>query len=481
MRVGPVQRQSLISLSSQLGITAVGYLTTIYFAHVLGPAILGLFFLFLAYYGVFDLVGDGGFGGAAVKRISEGSEQGSFFSAFIFLRLALLVFTVGALLLISPYLVDLGNSGLIPWLVLALVVGTGASIVGTGTYGTAKVGVSQVSGFLNIIVKLVVQVAATFLGYAAAGLVGGFIVGMAAGALINFRFLDLPLSRFSMTHIKRLFSFSFWSFLTSGGALVFSYADTILIGYFMTNADVGVYRVAFQLSGAAAFITGALHFVLYPRVSGWHAASDLTTIGTAISRAFTYSLFLAVPVTVGGFILADRLMYFLYGAAFEGGTVTLVILLLVQIANIFMYIETMCLNAMDQPRSAFFVTAIASVLNIGLNVALIPVLGIAGAAIATLLSMALNAALAYRYLDRLVPVRLERRPVFSIAKASAVMGATVLAFRLTIPLTHVAYLITAVVLGGVVYLFILFRFERAIRDEIKEILLTLGMPWPQFM
>jgi len=481
MRVGPVQRQSLISLSSQLGITAIGYLSTIYFAHALGPAILGLFFLFLAYYGVFDIVGDGGFGGAAVKRISEGREQGSFFSAYIILRLALLGFSVGALLLISPYLIDLGSSGLIPWLVLALIIGTGASILGTGTYGTAKVGVSQVSGFFNTIVKIVVQVAATFLGYAAAGLVGGFVVGMAVGALINLRFLDLPLSRFNMTHIKQLFSFSFWSFLTSGGALVFSYADTILIGYFMTNADVGIYRVAFQLSGVAAFITGALHFVLYPRVSRWHASSDLTTISTAISRAFTYSLFLAVPVAVGGFILADRLMYFLYGAAFEGGTVTLVILLLVQIANIFMYLETMCLNAMNQPRTAFLVTAIASVLNIALNVALIQVLGIAGAAIATLLSMALNAALAYRYLDRLVPVRLERTPVFNIAKASAVMGAAVLAFRLMIPITNVVYLVAAVVIGGVVYFFILFRFEHAMRDEIKEIVLTLGIPWPRFM
>ena len=141
---------------------------------------------------------------------------------------------------------------------------------------------------------------------------------------------------------------------------MFAYADTILIGYFMTNTDVGIYRVAFQLTGAAAFITGALHTVLFPRVSGWHAETDLEMISHALARSFTYSLLLAVPVTVGGILLGDRLLYFLYGAAFEGGAIALPILFLVQIANVFMYLETMCLNAMDQPRTSFTVTAIAA-------------------------------------------------------------------------------------------------------------------------
>ena len=70
MRIDPIQRQSLISLASTLGLTAVGFLSTMLFAHTVGPAILGAYFLFVAYFSIFNLIGDGGVGGAAVKRIS---------------------------------------------------------------------------------------------------------------------------------------------------------------------------------------------------------------------------------------------------------------------------------------------------------------------------------------------------------------------------------------------------------------------------
>ena len=62
MAIEPIRRQSLISLANVVGLSAIGYIATMYFAHVLGPAILGSYYLFLSYYGVFALIGDGGIG-----------------------------------------------------------------------------------------------------------------------------------------------------------------------------------------------------------------------------------------------------------------------------------------------------------------------------------------------------------------------------------------------------------------------------------
>jgi O-antigen/teichoic acid export membrane protein len=478
MQIGPVQRQSLISFFSLIGLTIIGYLSTMYFAHVLGPAVLGSYFLFLAYYGVFDLIGDGGFGGAAVKRISEGGEQNQYFSAFIALRLCLLVVSIASLVLVSPYLVDLTASGLFWWLILALIVGTFASYATNGIYGIGKAGISQISGFINTVIKIIVQVIATFLGYAVGGLAGGFIVGMAAGFLINFRYLTLHITRFTKTHLKSLFTFSFWIFLASSGSMVFAYADTILIGYFMSNADIGIYRVAFQLTGAAAFTTGSLHYVLFPRVSTWHAAGEIGKAESALSRAFTYSLLLAVPVVAGGIILGDQLLYYLYGSGFETGTFALFILLLVQVANIFMFLQTMCLNAFDAPRKSFSATAIAACLNIGLNVALIPVLGIAGAAIATLGSIVFNALLSYVYLSRMMQVKLERLPTRHIILSTLVMALTVMLFRFLFGLGTAWHLAAAVAIGGIVYFLVLFRIDRGIKEDIRSILEAAGIPWP---
>lgn len=475
MSLEPIRRQSLISFANIIGFTVLGYIATMYFAHVLGPAILGSYYLFLSYYSIFSLVGDGGFGGAATKRISEGRDQNAFFSAFIVLRILLLAVSVTILIAISPFLVDFASSGLLPWLVLALIIGTLAGFISTGVYGTGKVGVSQTSELLNNTVRIIVQIVATYLGYAAAGLAGGFVAGVFAGILINFHYLPLRLARFGPGHLKSLFSFSFWIFLTSSGFAVFATADTILIGYFLTNADVGIYRIGSQLATVALLACMAINTVLFPTLSRWAAEGNRPGVSSALSRALSFSLVLAVPVIVGGMILSDRLLNFLYGASFVPGTVAFIILLLVQLAILGVTLQTTCLNALDFPKLSFIATGIAALLNIVLNIALIPVFGIAGAAFATLLSIGLNAVIVFYFLSRHIPVRLERWPVVSIVVSGFVMGGVVLVFRLITGIPSLLSLVFAVLIGAAVYFLILFRLDRSLWKEFRDLLHTFGI------
>jgi O-antigen/teichoic acid export membrane protein len=475
MSIEPVRRQSLISFANIIGLTVLGYIATMYFAHVLGAAVLGSYYLFIAYYSIFSLIGDGGFGGAATKRISEGKDADAYFSAFIILRIGLLVVSVVALLAIAPFLVDFVASGLLPWLLLALFIGTLAGFVFIGVYGSGKVGVVQTSDFLNTTVKIIFQILATYLGYAAAGLAGGFIVGMVAAFFINYRYLSLRFAKFTKEHLRSLFSFSFWIFLTSTGFTVFATADTILIGYFLTNADVGVYRVAYQLSTAALFASLALNTVLFPTMSRWSSDGDLGSVSTALSRAFSFSLLLAVPVITGGILLSRPLLYYLYGSEFSTGSSTLVILLLVQISIIFANLQTTSLNALDQPKKSFITTSLAAVLNIVLNVAFIPFFGILGAALATLLSVSLNAVLAHHYLAGIIPVRIEKKPVAGIIVSGLVMGAVVFLFSIVTGISSLLFLLGAVVLGGVTYFLLLLRLDPGIRSEAVNLLRTFGI------
>jgi len=481
MRIDPIRRQSIISFSSTIALTIIGFISTMYFAHALGPGIYGAYSLFIAYFGIFNLIGDGGFGGAAVKRISEGQEQNEYFSAFLVLRVLLLVVSVTALLTARPFFVDLDGSGMFSWLLLALIISVFASVTASGVYGTGKVGISQTIGTLSNISKVVLQVIAVFLGYSAAGLAGGFVAGMLAGGLMALWFLDLRLVRFGRMHLKSLFSFSFWIFLTSAGAMVFAYTDTILIGYFMGNTEIGIYRIAFQFTAAATFTTVALRTVLYPKISNWNAKNETKQIETSLSRAFTYSLLLAVPVCVGGWILGDKMLYYFYGASFAEGTTVLAILLLVQVVNVFMFLQTMSLNALDRPKDSFRVTAIASVINIILNLALIPVIGITGAAVATLITMTVNAALAHRALSRIIDVRLEKNPVQNILVATLAMGLFVLLFRWFIPLTNIAVVLLAVAIGGLIYGMILLKLDHGIHDELQDLSVQLGLSWPRWL
>lgn len=476
MNINPIQRQSLLSFGSLIAITGIGYIATFYFAHYLGPAVLGSYFLFLAYYGIFDLIGDGGFGGAAVKRISEGNEQSEYFTAFFILRIILLCLSILTFIIISPFLAGLEKDGLLYWLIIALVAGTLASITGINLYGTAQVGIMQVSNLFNTILKNLVQILAVFIGFGLGGLVAGFIAGMIAATVINFRFIQLGISSCNRSHFTGLLSFSIWTFLSSGGFLIFTYADTILIGIFMTESDVGIYRVAFQLTSVASFIVIAFHTVLYPRISKWHADNQLSMIENSLTKAFTYSLFLAIPVTAEGIILSETLLFFLYGTAFVAGAPILIILLFVQIANIFMYLQTMCLNAMDRPKISFYITVVSAILNIILNILLIPVFGIAGAAVASLVTMILNAVLAYAMLKSSIHIRVDLRSLLNLIVSALIMSVFLLAYIHMLPIRDFLGLGIIVTLGAIIYFCAVLATDRKIRTDLKGLLDTMRLP-----
>lgn len=476
MNISPIQRQSLISFCSLIAITGIGYISTIYFAHFLGPAILGSFFLFLAYYGIFDLIGDGGFGGAAVKRISEGAEQNEYFTAFFVLRLILLLVSIITFMIISPFLTGLEKDGLLGWLIIALVAGTLSSITSINLYGTAQVGIMQVSNLINTVTKILVQILAVFIGFGLGGLVAGFIAGMIAALLINLNYVRLGISHFNRSHFSGLLSFSIWTFLSSGGLLIVTYADTIIIGQFMTETDVGIYRIAFQLSSVASFMVAAFHTTLYPHISRWHADRELTRIEQSLTRAFTYSFFLAIPVTAGGLILAEKLLHYLYGAAFEPGSQILWILLFVQIANIFMYLLTMCLNAMDMPKISFYCTAVSAALNILLCILFIPLYGISGAAGASLITISINAVLAYIMLKSSVRISIDGRSVKNLLLSAALMSAALLVYLAIFPIREFIGLVLAVAIGAAVYFAAVLALDDRIRNDLKGLLETMSFP-----
>jgi O-antigen/teichoic acid export membrane protein len=476
MNINPIQRQSLLSFGSLLAVTGIGYIATFYFAHTLGPAPLGAYFIFLAYYGIFDLVGDGGFGGAAVKRISEGKEQNEYFTAFFISRAVLLCFSIVLFILISPWIPDLQENGLLYWLIIALITGSVASITGTNLYGTSQVGIMQVSNLFNTIIKNMVQILAVFIGFGIGGLIAGFVAGTIAAIIINLKFIRLTLSRCNRSHFTGLLSFSIWTFLSSGGALMFTYADTILIGLFMTDADVGIYRVAFQLTSVASFIIMAFHTVLFPRISKWHTENNFSLIEFSMAKAFTYSLFIGIPITAGGIILSEKLLYYLYGASFVSGSSVLIILLFVQIVNIFMFLLTTCLNAMDMPKTSFYITAGSALLNIVMNILLIPQYGIVGAAVASLVTISINAALAYIALKSFLHISMDKRVILNLGVSALIMSLALIAYVSVFPVQDFIGLVLVLGFSAIIYFAAVLGIDRSIRNDLKGLLDTMHIP-----
>ena len=481
MNINPVQRQSIISFFWQIVFTGIGFISTMYFAHVVGASTLGAYFLFMAYYSIFDMISNGGFGQAAVKRISEGEETNEFFSVFMVIRTIFTTVVLIILVTFNDYFVDLNESGLFIWLIAILMISIFEGGVSVGVAGRGKMGIRTTCAGIGNIFRVIFQIIAVFIGYKAAGLAAGAAAGLLVATITEFRFFDLHFKYFNWHHVKSLLNFSFWIFLTSGGILVFSQADTILIGYFLDNADVGVYRVALQFTMVATFSTYALRATLWPKVSQWGKSGKLDLVEESLTRAFSYSLVLAVPVFMGGVLLGDKLLWFFYGAEFAQGYAALIVLLAVQVVNVFQYFFTMYLDALDFPKESFKVTAVGVIANIILNVMLIPIIGILGAAIATFVTMTLNALLARRALSRIISVRLEYYSLLNIFAASVAMAIIIGVYRMFMVQSNVWITLLGVVIGGLVYGGLILKLDKKMHDEIQSIVEGMGFVWPSWL
>ena len=481
MRLPAIQRQSVLSLIFTLAMTGIGFLSTMFFSHILGKDLIGVYYLFVAYFGIFNMIGDGGFGQAAVKRISEGAEQNAYLTAYVSLRGILAIVSTLVLITISPFFVDLKEYELVFWIVLALIAAAFGQTITSGVMGLGHMGIYNVGFGLSELARIILQIITVLLGFTVYGLIGGYIAGIILSGILCIKYFTFKPAKFGFRHVKSLFIYGIWIFLISTGSTVFAYADTIFIGYFLTNGDVGIYRVAFQFTTAATFITTAIYSTLTPKISNWSANDQLEKIAPPVSRGITFALILAVPVFIGGLLLADKLLYYFYGADFAAGAVACTILLLVQVISVFITLLGVALTASDHARQSFYATATAAVINILLNCLLIPILGINGAAVATLISYSVNAILIAHFLKRYITVKIEKRPILNIIIAAAVMGLFVFVYKLFVPLDNVILTLIPVCIGAVIYFFLLFKIDRGIRDEIAGMVTTLGLPWPKWL
>ncbi|HWQ66123.1 MAG TPA: oligosaccharide flippase family protein [Methanospirillum sp.] len=484
MEIGDIQRQSLLHFGTSVIVTVLGFLSTMVVTHLSGtPEVPGGYFLFLAYFGIFSLISSGGLGGAAVTLMSTqgGARREEYYTAYLGLRSLLLVISVLLLLLFSPALIDLSASGLLPWLIGAVVAGSLADIVGTWLYSAGRAGYTQVSTLINNLVRIAVQVIAIICGYGVAGLAGSFIAGILAGTIVLIPFCRIRTAPCTWSTAEDLLRFSFWALLSSGGMVMYGNIDTILIGYYGSPVEVGLYRIALQLASFALFSTLALNSILYPKFALWRSDSRITWIQGSLARAISYSLFLAIPVCVGGTILGDRLLYFLYGSPYASAGPALTLLLLAQVAYVFVFLWSMTLGALGQPKKAAIPALIASAVNIPLNIVLIPAFGISGASLAVLITVLVHAICAGRALAPHFSLIPDIRAIRSILMANLVMGVVLLIMMALIPITHFLMAAAAVLIGALVYLATLVRLERGIDTALGRIMREMGIVLPEWL
>jgi O-antigen/teichoic acid export membrane protein len=166
--------------------------------------------------------------------------------------------------------------------------------------------------------------------------------------------------------------------------MIIGWTDTLMLGSFRSSVDVGLYNAADPPAALIAQPLQAIRLIYLPVTTALFAAGALSemrrnfTILTKWLCAATMPLFLVL------FFFPETVLGFLFGASYVSAAGALRILSIGFIVSNFLGPNGTTLIAMGHPRFVMWATVAAVVMNVGLNSALIPPLGIEGAAIASL-------------------------------------------------------------------------------------------------
>lgn len=271
---------------------------------------------------------------------------------------------------------------------------------------------TRLLGLLSIFV-LVKQPADYYLYY-------GIMAGSAIlNALVNFYQLTrlVPI-RFRQVnwrqHIART-RFIYYISLTYGITLLL---DNVLLRLVSTAAAVGWYAFSARIVRlSTALITDSL-LVFFPRIAAMQASDDAGMAARITQRNLALLVFLAVPLSVGTFLLADEIVLVLFGEKFYPAIVDVKLLALFPCIKAFnLFLGNQVLMANNLERAYLGNLLVSGSLFIVLTLLLSYYWADRGACVALLIAEAVTGLLNLRAVKRLLPQSLDRLEYRSIGQA----------------------------------------------------------------
>lgn len=194
-------------------------------------------------------------------------------------------------------------------------------------------------------------------------------------------------------------------FAISGLQIVNTQADLFLVGALATSAEAGLYRVAVQGSHLVAFALFAVNAAVAPRISRLHAAGDHTGLQRLATWAARAVLLVALPTAGALIFFGAPILGWVFGDAYRAAYVPLALLCAGQLASCLLGSVALLLNMTGHERATATAFAWGAVLNVALNLLLIPRYGPAGAAAATSATLLLWNAMLCRQVWRLLGIQ----------------------------------------------------------------------------
>jgi O-antigen/teichoic acid export membrane protein len=249
---------------------------------------------------------------------------------------------------------------------------------------------SKAYSLLSLIFSLSTAVASIWLAYFLNYGLEGLLVGMVIGSLLTFSMGCWLLRNSIRLKISRhaLYSMLFFSapLVPAGIAIWISgYVDRIMINYFLTLEEVGLYGIGFRLASIGSIVMVGFQAALTPLVYTYHSKPDTPF---QLSRIFRLFLAFCILFFLGiNLFVHDILALFTQPAFYNAYKVIIYLIPSILLGQ--MYIFAPGIFLAKKTSYVLWINIFGALVNALLNYILIPLMGFSGAGLATMLGQGL--------------------------------------------------------------------------------------------
>lgn len=412
---------SITFVGSILG-RSLGYLCQFVLARLLGAASFGLYTLGFAILNLSAFLSMMGLDSGVLRYVSvyngvqdKGRLKGTLILSISFSFLAGL--GIGALVYFSSNWIATRIfkiqelSGVIKNFSVGVPFMSTTIVAATATRGFQKMQYFvYVRNFFQPISKLFLTLIFYWIGFKLYGAIWATVISAALGlplaiSYIRKLFPEVVGSIKPIFEIGKLFKFSIPLFLTNLIGFFLMWTDVLMLGYFCSASEVGIYRVASQIALLLPMVLAALTSIFAPMIAEFYNTGEMHKLNDLFKVVTKWGFLISLPIFLMIAFLADRILN-LFGPEFTEGWPTLIILAFAQFVYVSLGDQGWVLAMCDRQNLWCCTMSIMALLNISLNLLLIPKLGTIGASVATGIStigMHLAGLIETRYFLKLFP------------------------------------------------------------------------------
>lgn len=359
---------------------ALAYVGLYFMTRYLGTEVYGTVIWTMAFVATFNAVADLGFGSAHIKRMSEGNDPDECISTYAVIKLVLTGIMV--LLTLSSVFVWTSLMGrtledtsidLILLFILYQVLYDLSSIA-TNTF-QAKMEMAKMP-LVTLIdplvrVPLVIFVSLNYMGVME--LAYTYVIAALAVVLMAIYLLFRDKVKWKRPVLLR----SYYKFalpllvvtiISAGSANL----DKLLIGFFWTSTDVGLYSAPAVFLGVFATISTAVSTLTFPSFSKLHSEGNLAEIRSMSKQAERYIMMIGLPITILIIMFPAEVCLVLLGPLFKDSGKVIGILAVSNLLIMVNAVHSSQIVAVGRPDISARISIFTVVMNVSLLLLFIP-------------------------------------------------------------------------------------------------------------